>query len=136
MSTLPGSSIKGAGALPPGNYRGYFEIKRTLASVSLWFVSMPHGIHYVEDDVNVVDIKVDVAYSVVVALSAGGVIARTDGGRFYIADAHTKEALTGQHSDVHECLIEAGGLKLKLAAPVIQQIREGENVVFQRDKSG
>lgn len=131
-SGLPGSSIKGAGSLPPGVYTGYFEIKKGGAT----FASMPAGLHSLSDEPEAAlaaqSLDEGTQYAVRIALSAGCIVARTDGGRFYMADAATKAPLTGQHTEIHACLLEAAEKKLKLASPVVVEIKENDNVLFTR----
>lgn len=138
-SSLPGPSIKGAGALPPGTYRGYFEKNRlpgTHPTYQYAFASMPHGIHILEAEAAeaLTDSGLEWGreYILRVALSEGGIVARTDGGRFYMADAQSRAPLTAQHGEIHACLVEAAEKKLKLATPVVVEISQNGTIIFQR----
>lgn len=129
---LPGSSIKGAGALAPGVYEGYFEEGK-----QAWtFVSVPAGLHLLwgeeEAQKAVSVIPKGTLCSVRVGLSPGAIIARTDGGRLYLADAQTKEALTAQHTELEPLFAEATSKKLVMASPVICQIDVGGSNVWTR----
>lgn len=136
---LPGSSIKGAGALAPGVYKGFFEAPQRGGTGAWSFVSVPAGFHIMwgEDQAQEAAAQVPpgAEATVTIGLSMGTIIARTDGGRLYLADAQTKEALTAQHTELEPLFVEAGEKKLRMASPVICQIDVGGKNVWKRDIS-
>jgi hypothetical protein len=126
-SALPGSSIKGAGALPPGVYTGYFETKRLPGNqTQQTFAAMPHGFH----------ISGGEEYAVTVKLSPGCALRRTDGGRVFMVDVLTGEAMTGMFTDVHEMLAEAAQKKLKLTSPEIVLVQDMDgHIVYKKENN-
>lgn len=129
---LPGSSIKGAGSLAPGIYYGKFELREK----QLTFIALPHGFHYMEGETAAEAARALAAspspttYQVRIKLSPGCGVARTDGGRYYVADSHTKIPRTEQYTDIHEMMQEAAEKKLTFSSPIIVEIKGENNVVL------
>jgi len=123
-SPLPGSSIKGAGSLAPGKYVGVFEKRKE----GIVFVSLPAGFH----DASELEILPEGTCDVLIALSKGSILLRTDGGRFVLADAQTREWLTEAYADVFSALTEGAEKKLKLSVPIINEIRRAGEIVYER----
>lgn len=130
---LPGTSIKGAGTLTPGLYRGRLELASDGAS--LLFTSLPHGMHIEQGCPFHGPFNDGVEYDVEIGFVSGCGIKRGKDGKMCAADLLTKEAVTDWYADLGAVLEEAARLKLVFGVPQIIKISLKGELLYDHSRN-